>query len=172
MRLRVPSLLIAAIACAALQAQPAAPVWKTWRTKACSLNYPGDWALNNTGTEGTTVMVLAPEDSAKHYRSHVDLVTLDTKGADLQGFLEAAEQRLRAEVSGLTMLRSETERAPAEVHTFEYTGRMDGRELRFRQMVRVAKGKAYLLTYVAEPDLYDEHLYLADAIQNSFSLTR
>jgi serine/threonine-protein kinase len=165
-------LLVTAVMAIALHAQPNASAWKTWRTKACSLNYPGDWAFDNSGSAGTTVAFYAPSDSGDTFRENVNLVVQDVKGMDLTTYAQRTESEVRTHLGEASIIRSETERTPAEVHTLEYAGKLNGRDMRFKQTLRIVNGKAYVLTYTADPATYDEYLYLADAILNSFAVSK
>lgn len=159
-----------ALAAAALHAQAPPPAWKTWRTKTCSMNYPADWTFASAGASGSTLLFQAPVDSAHAYRSNVALRIEDTNGRDLAAFVEVAEKELRTQYGEVTMQRSETERTPGEVHTFECTTTANGQDLRLRELVRVAGGKAFVLAFTADPAVYDEQLYLAEAMLNSFAI--
>ena len=54
-------------------------------------------------------------------------------------------------------------------YDMEYTGKIDGAMLHRLEHVMMQDGISYTLTYTAPPQAYEEQLFLAEAIMNSFS---
>lgn len=170
--LRSPLLLLL-LSCASLvRAQEPTgkpPAWTTWKGEGVSLAHPVEWSVDGTGQQGAAVIFYSPADSGDVFRENVNLLLQDAPGIDLTAYARNTEQQVREQLPKGEMLHSGGSRnATGEFHTFEYTGEINGIPLHWKQEVRLRDGKAYLITFTAHRDAWDEMLYLAEAIMGSF----
>jgi hypothetical protein len=140
-----------------------APAWRTWRGSFCSLNYPGAWAVDPSGTNGGVVAFLAPLDSSIGYRENVVVRSAETAG-DMTASAQANTLQLKNEVNDLNIL---TDNIKGNEQMLEYTGKLDGRDLAFKRMAVLHEGRWVTLTYSAPAASYEEKLFLADAMMHS-----
>jgi acetaldehyde dehydrogenase (acetylating) len=159
------------LACTTVSAQSAGskpPAWAPWKGDGVGLTYPVEWTMDRSGAQGTSVIFLSPLDSGDVFRDNVNLLVQDAAGTDLPAYIAATEQQVRALNKG-DLLHSATQRnSTGEYHTFEYTGTANDLHLHWKQEVRMRGGKAYLLTFTAQEDAWEEMLYVAEAIMGSF----
>jgi hypothetical protein len=143
------------------------PAWATWKGEGVSLSHPTAWTVANERDKGVVVAFLSPLDSGDVFRENVNLLVQPIGELDLPGYIANTEQQVR-EARG-EMIHSATQRnGTGEYHTFEYTATMNDVPLHFKQEVRLRGGRAFLVTFTAHRDAWDDTLYIAEAILGSF----
>lgn len=142
-----------------------APAWKTWKNDTCALDHPGAWSMDNSGITGTAVTFLAPRDSAGIAHARMELRVRDLAGATLDGPLAAHKAGDDLHLAQASVLGEEDQDGR---HLRELEGTQDGRAVRVRQSTWAHGGKAYTLSYIADEAQYEEMLFLAEAMFNSF----
>lgn len=152
-----------------LSAQPAAkpPAWATWKGEGVALSHPTAWTVESSGAYGSVVAFLSPPDSGDVFRENVNLMLQETGEMDLPTYVSNTEAQVK-EVGGEMIVSATQRNSTGEYHSFEYTASMNDTPLHFKQEVRLRGGKAYLITFTAHRDAWDEMLYLAEAIMGSF----
>ncbi|HEY0978341.1 MAG TPA: hypothetical protein VGE21_12790 [Flavobacteriales bacterium] len=139
-----------------------APAWRTWKGKDLMMNYPGNWSLDNSGTNGAMVVFLAPVDSTRRFREHVLVHTEQRPGHTMAGLADEHAQELRrANAEGLE------NQVDGDTQTLTYGIQLNGRPVRCKRTVVKHGDTVLTLTYVASPDRYEEELFQADAVLNS-----
>jgi hypothetical protein len=152
-----------------LSAQPGtkAPAWATWKGEAVAISHPTAWTVESDPDIGMVVGFLSPMDSGDVFRENVNLIIQATGEMDLPTYVATTEAQVKE--AGGEMIVSATQRnGTGEYHTFEYTARMNDMPLHFKQELRLRGGRAYLITFTAHRDAWEETLYLAEAIMGSF----
>ena len=145
------------------------PAWATWKGGGISLAHPVEWKADDSGAQGTLVIFRSPVDSGDVFQENVNLLIQEIGAMDLPTYVSVTEEQIRTQLPNGVLINSSTQRgASGEYHQFEYTGDLNGLPLHWKQVVRLKDGKAYLITFTAHKDLWDEDLYLADAMLDSF----
>ncbi len=148
-----------------------ARAWIAWKNAECSLNYPGAWTAEAAGPPGTVVIFSAPMDSSGFIQSKVDLVSRDIGAMSLEDFMRQRKAEIKAQFLDGHFIGGVAQSDGQEAsQTLEYTGTINDQPFHYRQVVRVNKGKAYLLTYSATDEMYDESLFMAEAMFGSFKV--
>ncbi len=139
------------------------PAWKTWKTNAGSMNYPGSWAMD-AEAKGDTVVVFRKVAMAPG----APLVCLViTEGKEQPASPSKELKRLSGK--DLQVIAS-TGPDDAGAYSIEFTGIINGVSHHGLRKVQVSEGRTYVLSYLAASEAYAEHLFLAEAMMNSFSL--
>ncbi len=146
------------------------PAWTTWKGSGVSLAHPVEWAADASGAQGTLVAFMSPMDSGDVFQENVSLMVEETKSEDLNAYVGTTEQWITKELpKGVLIHSGATRNSTGELHQLEYTGDVSGQPVHCKQVVRLRGGKAYWLTFMAHADAWDEMLYIADAVMDSFN---
>lgn len=137
------------------------PAWNTWKGEGCTMSYPGAWHAG-PAVGGDTVVVFQTVADGDFPVSTLSLVIRDTPAKDpsAEGLPEGWES-----------IASE---GPDEngVYNMEFSGKVGGTPLHGSQRVMVQDRKSYVLTFTTAPGSYQDQLFLAEAMMNSFSLPK
>ena len=145
--------------------------WRAWSNEAVAVNYPGGWMTEVSGGPGTVVRFFAPLDTSITIGGKVELTNEQIGEMSLADFMLRKKDEVKTQVQDGHLIGGVAQReADEESQILEYTGTVNGVEMHFRQTVRINKGKAFLLTYSAPDELYDEYLFMAEAMFGSFRL--
>jgi hypothetical protein len=145
------------------------PAWTTWKGSGVSLAHPVEWTADGSGAQGTTVAFMSPMDSGDVFRENVSLRLEETQEKDLHAYVGTSEQWITKELQkGVLIHSGATRNSTGELHQLEYTAEVSGLPVHCKQVVRLRGGKAYWLTFMAHADAWDEMLYIADAVMDSF----
>ena len=143
--------------------------WISWKNTECSLNYPGAWNAEAAGPPGTVMIFSAPMDSSGFIQSRVDLAVRNIGAIGLDDLMRKRKEEIKADYPDGHMIGGVAQTGADDAsQTIEYTGSIADRPMHFRQLVRISKGKSYLLTYSATEEMYDEFLFMAEAMFGSF----
>jgi len=133
------------------------PAWKVWKSDAFSIRHPGKWAVE-TPAAGDTVVVFRRLDTP---------VRMIVQGID--GKAAPFKQRIAAQHAvGLEVIDSGGDNGEG-THWAEYEYGTEGSRVHLLQRVQEADGRSYIFTYAAPAASYDDYLYVAEAMYNSFA---
>jgi hypothetical protein len=148
---------------------PKPPAWTTWKGAGVALAHPVEWTADGSGVQGTTVAFMSPMDSGDVFRENVSLRLEETQEKDLHAYVGTSEQWITMELpKGVLIHSGATRNSTGELHQLEYTAEISGLPVHCKQVVRLRGGKAYWLTFMAHADAWEEMLYIADAVMDSF----
>ncbi|HMN06007.1 MAG TPA: hypothetical protein PKD45_09790 [Flavobacteriales bacterium] len=137
----------------------ASPAWKMWKADGMSMNHPGNWSAW-APTQGDTVVVF--RQGAVEGQPHASQVAVYVRSMDSMPVL-------RNDLADATMATAgkETMTAPGTIYEFN----KDGVAMRAMEQLVAEDGRPFKLTYMAPRDVYEEYLYMAEAMINSFSVS-
>lgn len=136
----------------------APPAWSTWYSDAFSMNHPSDWSVRE-GDAGDTVVVFSQSKEGQAKPVEVLVLRTDSDQVQPDAWATGAEQDLIA-----------TRGKPGtNGWQTEYRFRKDGNDMHVREEMIIRNNRPYTLVYMAPEAVYDEFLYLADAMIKSFS---
>lgn len=141
----------------------ASPAWKTFKTTEGTINYPGAWAV-----------LSASDDTIAEFRSPGEddpaVFTVTTRLLDGSTPEEFHHANGPDRYNGSTTTKVIDSSGPDAkgCYSFSYVSAVDGAPLWQRQDVVLANGKAYIMTYSGDESSYEENLYMAEAMINSF----
>ena len=139
-------------------------------TEECTIEYPTTWELNQSGQMGMSFILLSPlKLQGDQFRENVNLVIQDLSGydMDLTDFINLSENQIKSMITEATFLTSERK---GDFHEISYTGTMDIYKLQFFQRCWLIDRKAYILTFTAEQEQYDNYHAIAQQIFASFKV--
>lgn len=123
-----------------------------------SMQYPSDWTTQNN-VPGVTAAFLSPAESdSDAFRENVTLVVQDLGDADtgsIEEYADQTKQALEKMITDFKLINSETS-AEDNGFSLEYSGKQGQLDLHWQQAAFIDGGKAYVVTYTAEPDKVDK----------------
>ncbi|MCP4443538.1 MAG: hypothetical protein GY810_31940 [Aureispira sp.] len=143
--------------------------WSTVKQSVCSMKYPNNWELDESGGQGTSFMVFSPlANSGDSFRDNMNLLiqNLSSYNLDLDTYTELSIKQI--EDAGFEMIGSK--RLKNGCHEIAYTGTVEGYQLQWKQHYWVRNNHAYVLTFTAEQIEYEAFEKQADAMFSSFRL--
>jgi len=135
------------------------------------ITYPDTWSLDKSGIMGTKFLLFSPvEDAQDNFRENVNLVVEDVsahKAIDLDQFMAASKSQIKSMISGAEIISSEN---LGEYSKMLFSGQQGIYNLKFEQHVYLKDGFAYILTFTAKEDAFDEYSKTAEEIMSTFKL--
>ena len=135
------------------------------------IDYPVDWTCQE-GVSGILVLLLAPPDgAADNFRENVNLIVQDLSGQniDLDSFTRISNEQLKAYITDFRPLTSERIKFNNnDAQKIVYTGKQGQYDLKFMQIWMIKNNKAYILTFTAVSDKYDQYINIINQMINSF----
>jgi len=137
-----------------------APAWKTWRSDGMSIYHPVTWTVDGSATGDTLLVLQKPGDAG----SGPTAATVAVQGFD--GAAPTVASRLAGVADGdVEVIDGE---ANGNKRT-EYRYKVDGVGFLRLEEVLPSGGRTFVLSYVAPEESFNEHLFLAEAMLNSFT---
>ncbi|MEL7427699.1 MAG: hypothetical protein AAFN81_32205 [Bacteroidota bacterium] len=139
------------------------------------VDYPSTWRLDASKTMGPVVFFYSPpEGDNDQFQENVNLLIqeLGSTEIDLKEYTKLTKEQVKdweAEIIRMDQIKDTEDGIPEGI--YEYTANQFGMELHILQRVKIKDGKAYLLTYTAGQDTYDQYLEVAEGILQSFQFT-
>ncbi len=131
------------------------------------INYPGNWTNEGSLGTGAITTFFAPPDPASGFRERVTLTSLDATGRTMEQLMADMEAQNLLGYEGLTKTASEVGEGTGSM---ELLGTVEGQPVRLKRELTVNGNKAWILSYVAAANRFDDALYLADAMFMSFAV--
>lgn len=163
-------LFLSAAACASLKAQDArvvtrivtdtVPAWKTWKSEFGTMNFPGSWTV--AAHSGDTAAIFTKTaGSGPGMAPTVSLVVEPIPAKTGSSSLPQG--------NGFHLISSTPPDGTGAFY-MEYTVDGSGGTVHHKKEVRVIGGRTYSLAYAAPQAVYEENLFLAEAMMKSFSV--
>lgn len=146
--------------------------WEEFKKDNYELLYPETWSLDTTRKTAADFIISSPASSEKdEFKENLNLVVQDLKGLnfDLDNFTALSEQQIQSylEESEVTV-NERLNKNEQEYQHLIYTAKMGGRMLRFEQYYWIIDEKAYVLSFTAESDQFEEYADISKQILDSF----
>jgi hypothetical protein len=126
------------------------------------MNYPGAWVVDPSANGDTVVVFRKPVKNTTIPTPMVALLAHDLKGRSV------APKDPAMGGAGDVKVIARSEQDPDGGFSMEYTGTVNGGLMHSLEQVLVKDDHAYTLLYTAPEQAYEEHLFQAEAIMNSF----
>ncbi|MCF8463964.1 MAG: hypothetical protein K9G41_03945 [Flavobacteriales bacterium] len=148
--------------------------WKTLTEDSYSIEYPGDWELNQSGIMGVSFLLLSPLSSDEDaFRENVNLVIQDisSHNLDLDSYSELSTGQIETMITeGKLFSNERLKQNGQEFQKVVYSGKQGVYNLKFEQYYWVVNGNAYVLTLTCEINQFDAFSDMGEKILNSFKL--
>ena len=155
------------------QQQQPAGAWRTFADADFQIRYPGEWQLNANSQFGAAFELYAPSNQQDGFAENINLIKQGLNGQTiaLQDYAAISMQQIQKVVDNSNVLASGIYNNGANDY-FEivYTGGQGQLLLKWRQHFYVQDTTAYVLTYSAQQNSFDQHNTQATAIMSSFRL--
>ena len=149
--------------------------WKTLKDAAYQIQYPANWHLDQSASTQTSFVLFGRELAEGKFRENVNLIIQDISGynLDLAGFAKISEDQINSAVANGKVLESKQVTVNGITHhLILYQGDFNQYKLRWKQYYWIEQNKAYVLTFTATQETFEEFLPTADRILNSFSIAK
>lgn len=149
--------------------------WKNFAKDNFTLKYPENWDLDTSGQMNSKVLLFSKLSSNNDtFRENINVVIQNLQGMniDMKRFVEITEQQIQATPNGKILENRKIDKGNSEKHLMVWKGKINTFNLKFKQYFYIKNQKAYIITYTATENEYDNYLKIADKILNSFKLTK
>lgn len=137
-----------------------------------SIAYFPDWELQEDFM-GTVVVFLSPqENSADQFRDNINIVVEDLGAVelDLDEYIELSTTALESLITDFDLLEShDLDLAGVPAKEIIFTGSQGVFELKWWQVYLIKNDQAYVITFTAEADFFDDYIEFAEDMVASFS---
>lgn len=148
--------------------------WKTVNDNNFTIEYPDNWELNKSGQMGTKFILFSKlSNSSDKFRENVNLIIQDLTGSNIQldKYVEISENQIKTLVTNGKIIESKRiSDKRYEYHKMIYTGKQGVFDLKFIQYYWVLNNKAFVLTFTAEIDEFDDYVQVANGIMDTFKI--
>ena len=150
--------------------------WKTISENNFKIEYPDNWELNKSGQMGTKFILFSKlSNSTDKFRENVNLIIQDLTGSNitLDKYVEISENQIKTlVVNGRIIESKRISDKEFEYHKMIYTGKQGVFDLKFIQYYWVIDNKAFVLTFTAEINEFDNFVQIGEKIMNSFKIIK
>lgn len=144
----------------------------TYAKKDYQLQYPTTWHLDTTGIMGAELFVFSPlTDTADKFSENVNLLIQDLKGQqiDLKAYKKISDDQFAQVQDGKVEESAIIKAGTKEYFRATYSMTQQNIHLRVTSICYIKNEKAYLLTYTALANTYEQYKKVAEEILYSFS---
>jgi len=138
--------------------------------KGYSISYDSTYRLDESGRNGTEFYLFTPTQSGDDFSENINLMiqNLGVLKYDLDQFVEISEKQIKVSGKLLESIRKKKDGQEYQILIFE--GNFNGLDLKFLQYDFVKNDKAYVLTFSAKQNEFDNYEKEMEKVMNSFKL--
>lgn len=143
--------------------------FKTYSKDNYTINYPESWDLDISGQMNTSLLLFSkPSSNNDDFRENVNIIIqkLGYKNIDIQEYAEISINQIKS--SGKILKN----KLINNKYVIEWKAFINQRNLKFKQYYFVKNRKAYVVTFTAKENEYDNYIREANQILDSFKLTK
>lgn len=149
--------------------------WELLDQSEYSIKYPHTWAVNQTGYEGTTFLLISKQTSIRDfYQENVGLVIEDIPEtiSTVEEFAKNAVTELNASVADIVVSESSLQKngAGKSFYRVVYTGREKSHKVTVEKHYYLANEKAYVLSFSGKTLELGRYQPVAQGILHSFRI--
>ena len=137
------------------------------------IEYPSDWTKNEQ-VMGTVATFLSPQESASDiFKENVNVIVQDlsTQPMTLEEYTELSVGQVEQFITDANILDSSvTTLDGTSAHKVVYTGKQGQYSLKWMQVWTIKDNTAYVLSYTAEANKYNDFLDTAQEMVDSFEI--
>ncbi len=149
--------------------------WATYDTTAFRMSYPSSWQLDESGRNKTEFIILSKREKEDSFRENINLIAQDLSNQimNLESYVALSVDQIKNVVAESKIFESKVITKNGEpVHSIVWSGLLNGKKLKFKQLLFINDNIAYALTLTCEENEYDNYIETADQILNSFILKK
>jgi hypothetical protein len=141
-------------------------------TDGFGLAYPQSWAMQENFSQTRILAKSPPENETDDFQENFNVIVMPLAGtgiSQLDDFIGQTETELATLISDFSLVESNRiEWAGKPAHEFVYTGTQGQYALKWKQRLVLNSKRAYIFSYTAKVDTYDQYLAPISQILNSF----
>ena len=135
------------------------------------IKYPQEWEKMEGYMDTVVLFRSPPESGSDMFQENFNIVAGVTDPVDLDEFTDANIDEIENSFPGVTVLEKGTATVAGTSAQKVLFGLTQGEyNLRLMQLYMIKDSKAYVLTYTAEEDAYDDFLGIAQIMINTFEI--
>lgn len=149
--------------------------WETIEKNTYRIEYPSSWQLDQSGRNKSEFIILSKREANDTFRENINLIAQDLSNQimNLESYVELSENQIKNMVANSKIYRSELlTKDGVPFHLIEWSGLLNGKNLKFKQYFFITNNVAYALTFTSEENQYENYIKTADKILNSFILKK
>ena len=148
--------------------------WETLDEANYMIQYPDSFELNTSGQMGMSFILLSKKTSPQdEFRENVNLVIQDLAGQniDLDKYVEISESQIKSMIINSDIIESKrVKTGNLASQKVIFTGFQGQFNIKFEQHYWIVNNKAYVLTFTAEVNEFDNYKDVSEKIMNSFRI--
>lgn len=148
--------------------------FKEHSTDVFWMNYPEEWELQATEEDGLKFSIFSPLDGANDmFRENMNMTTeaLPNSSITLSYYVESAMEMITTSIPGVKVLENKTVNGKyGDYQKVVYSGDYGGMNLKWKQFVQIKGATAYVVSFTALSDTYDEFDAITEKTMTSFIL--
>lgn len=141
-----------------------------------TIQYPTDWRVDTSGLMGTELLLFSPlEGESDLFSENVNVLIQDLSGLniDLEQYKQITDSQLDVYANKGGVLESViVQTGASKSYIVHYTMRQGELNLKILSICFIKNEKAYLATFTAEVDKYEQFKELGEGILRTFALTQ
>ncbi len=144
--------------------------WKTFDKEEYSIQYPKNWILESSGTDGTMFTIassLTSKNDSITENVNMQIENLSEK-VELEEFAKNAITKIESFFTILTKERVKSDKD--DYYKLIFSGDKDGVGVKIEQHYRVKNNKAYVIGFMSSKVDFDKDNVIAQKILSSFEL--
>lgn len=148
----------------------------TKETDHYTMQYPSTWELDESGKHGPNIVLYAESEGLINlFKENINITEQDLSEnpMTLDEFVDLSESQVENEILNGDLLYSKRKKSKkGSYHEIIFTGNMYGNNLKWKQYYFLDKrvNKAYVVTFTAEVEKFDDYKIQATEIMDSFTL--
>lgn len=146
----------------------------SFETKIYGIKYPEEWLLDTSKSFNSDFFVFAPlEKGDDTFRENISLMIQNLKGynVNLDQYVQVSEKQVNTLLTDAIISSSERVNSSGIAnHKIVYTMTQGVFKLKLVQYYYIKDEHAYVITFTSEVSRFEQYIYLAQKIMNSFSL--
>jgi serine/threonine-protein kinase len=149
--------------------------WQRLDSHMFSIQHPDTFEMDiSTIMQGLNFVLSAPKSSPDDlFRENISLAIQNLGGLNisLDYFVDFSKNQIEQQIFNGYVVESKRVRANnSEFHLLIYTGRHGHFNLKWMQHIMIKNERAYVLTFTAEQDRFDNYAEVAAKIMNTFKI--
>jgi eukaryotic-like serine/threonine-protein kinase len=138
---------------------------------------PEGWTIDTSRSLGAEVFLFSPnENSNDKFRENINVLIQNTAGygINLDEYVSITEKQIQSEIvkDGNLLSSERIKMNNSEYHKLIYTATQGKFQLKILQHLYMVKGNAYVLTYTAEADKFEQYINSISETMNSFTINQ
>lgn len=146
--------------------------FEAYETDDTWIMYPEDWTIDTSEADGINFFIYSPlVEKADLFQENFNLATekLPNNSITTDYYIKRALEMIETSFSDLEVLENKEHKGNAGTYrTIIYTASMSGMKLKWKQSVYIKNTVAYIVSFTALEDTFDEFDTISDKVMKSF----